>query len=323
MSESSSEPGQVKTAILLLAHGAPNSVEDIPLYLKNIRGGTESSPEVIQLIKDRYEAIGGSSPLLEITLSQARLLQDFLNQGNDDFKVYVGMRNWSPYIRDVIAKCIEEGAERIVTLCLAPQYSKWSTELYLTSVKEALEKCSAKNADSSGSIKDDARLISSWADHPGLIDAFVEKYNAAADLVSENGKHEFHAIFTAHSIPAESLDYGDPYAEEYKKTVREIVNRVRPARWYRAYQSQGMIPVPWLGPKVEEILDQIAEAGGKKALIVPVGFVSDHIETVYDIDIAFKEYAAGKNLELYRTEALNVSPLFIQAMAEVVWGHLL
>ena len=314
MSDSDRDAKKIKTAILLLAHGAPNSVDDIPLYLKNIRGGTESSPDVIQLIQDRYKAIGGSSPLLEITLAQANALQDLLDQDNNDFKVYVGMRNWSPYIRDVIAECLKDGVERFVTLCLAPQYSKWSTERYLSSFNEALEKCSAPNVET--------KLISSWADHPGLIDAFVEKYNAAIELVGENGKHSIHTIFTAHSIPAESLDYGDPYAEEYEKTVQEIVSRVHPENWYRAYQSQGMIPVPWLGPTVEETLDQIAKSGGKKVLIMPVGFVCDHIEILYDIDIAFKEYALSKNLELYRTDSLNTSPAFIQALAEVVWGHL-
>ena len=314
MNDSSRDLKQIKTAIILLAHGAPNAVADIPLYLKNIRGGTESSPEVVQLIKDRYEAIGGSSPLLEITLAQAQALQSLLNQGDDDFKVYVGMRNWSPYIKDVVAECLAEGAGRIVTLCLAPQYSKWSTELYLKAFKEALAKCSGADVET--------RFISSWADHPSLIDAFVEKYNAAIERASDNGKHEVDVIFTAHSIPAESLDHGDPYADEYEKTVQEIVNRVKPKRWHRAYQSQGMIPVPWLGPTVEETLDKVAKSGGKKVLVAPVGFVCDHIEILYDIDVAFKDYALGKNLELYRTESLNASPTFIRTLAEVVWGHL-
>lgn len=314
MSEPAAGPENLKTGIILLAHGAPNSVDDIPLYLKNIRGGTESSPEVIQLIQDRYEAIGGSSPLLEITASQANALQTLLNQAGSDFKVYVGMRNWSPYIRDVVRQCVEDKVERIVTLCLAPQYSKWSTERYLASFREALEKCSANNIET--------RFVSSWCDHPGLIDAFTERYHAAINDLDANGKREIHTLFTAHSIPEESLDYGDPYDEEYQKTVKGIVDKVHPANWYRAYQSQGMIPVPWLGPTVEQVLDRIAGIGGKHVLIVPVGFVCDHVEILYDIDIGFKEYAERKNLALSRTESLNASPLFIQALAEVVWAHL-
>jgi ferrochelatase len=315
MNDSVADVKQVKTAILLLAHGAPNSVDDIPLYLKNIRGGTESSAEVIQIIQDRYNAIGGSSPLLEITQAQASALQDYLNQADESFKVYVGMRNWSPYIESAIAECMKDGAERIITICLAPQYSKWSTERYLSSFNDALAKCSGTNIET--------RRISSWADHPGLIDAFVERYNAAIEREKSNGKNEIHTIFTAHSIPAESLDYGDPYAKEYQKTVQEIVDRVKPDNWYSAYQSQGMIPIPWLGPTVEETLDTIADSGGKNILIMPVGFVCDHIEILFDIDIEFKEYAQKKNLDLSRTESLNTSPTFIRALAEVIWGHMI
>lgn len=306
--------GNPKTGIILLAHGAPNSVDDIPLYLKNIRGGTESSPEVIKIIQDRYEAIGGSSPLLEITLSQARALQDLLNQASGNFKVYVGMRNWSPYISDVVRQCVEDKVERIVAICLAPQYSKWSTERYFASFGEAIDQCSANNIET--------RFISSWCDHPGLIDAFTERYNAAVNNLGANGNHEIHTIFTVHSIPEESLDYGDPYDEEYQKTVKGIVDKVHPAHWYRAYQSQGMIPIPWLGPTVEQVMDRIAHMGGKRVMIVPVGFVCDHIEILFDIDVEFKKYASGKNLELFRTESMNASPLFIQALAEVIWGHL-
>jgi ferrochelatase len=315
MNDSVADIKKVKTAILLLAHGAPNSVDDIPLYLKNIRGGTESSPDVVQIIKDRYNAIGGSSPLLEITQAQANALQELLNQVNDSFKVYVGMRNWSPYIKSSIEQCIKDGAERIITICLAPQYSKWSTERYMTSFKEGFQKCSGGDIET--------RFISSWADHPGLIDAFVERYYAAIEREKNEGREDIHIIFTAHSIPAESLDYGDPYDKEYKKTFKEIVDRVKPDKWHSAYQSQGMIPIPWLGPTVEETLDKIADSGGKNVLIMPVGFMCDHIEILFDIDIEFKEYAKKKNLELSRTESLNTSPIFIQALAEVIWGHMI
>ena len=297
-----------------MAHGAPTRVDDIPLYLKNIRGGTESSPEVIQMIRERYEAIGGSSPLLEITQEQADELERFLNQEGGNFKVYVGMRNWSPYIRDAVKQMLDDGAERVLALCLAPQYSTWSTERYFNSLNDALDKHSA--------TKLPIQFIGTWANQPRLIDAFVERYNEAMDRMREKGHDKVYTIFTVHSIPAESLEYGDFYDEEYDRTVKAIVERVEPFRWYKAYQSQGMIPVPWLGPTVENVLDSIARLGSKPVLIVPVGFVSDHIETLYDIDIAFAGYAKSKKLELYRTESLNRSPLFIEAMASVLWEHL-
>ena len=298
-----------------MAHGAPTSVDDIPLYLKNIRGGTDSSPEVIQIIRDRYEAVGGSSPLLEITKGQSEKLEKFLNQNGGNFKVYIGMRSWAPYIRDVVKKMLEDGVEKIIALCLAPQYSTWSTKLYFNAFNDALEK----------NLKGDlppVQMIGSWANQPSLIDAFVEKYNIAMDKIRTLGYEKVHTVFTVHSIPAESLELGDFYDKEYDSTVKAIVDRIKPYRWYQAYQSQGMIPVPWLGPTVESVLDRIAKIGSKPVLIVPVGFVSDHVETLYDIDIEFSRYAKSKNLTLFRTESLNQSPLFTEALASVVWEHL-
>ena len=303
-----------KTAVILMAHGAPTCVDDIPLYLKNIRGGTESSPEVVQIIRDRYKAIGGSSPLLEITQGQAKELENFLNQDELNFKVYVGMRNWSPYIRDVVKQIMEDGVEKILALCLAPQYSTWSTKLYFNALNDALDLYSEKNLP--------VQLIGSWANQPSLIDAFVDRYNSAMDKIRALGHEQVHTIFTVHSIPAESLELGDFYDKEYDSTVKAIVERVKPFRWYKAYQSQGMIPVPWLGPTVESVLDRIARLGAKPVLIVPVGFVSDHVEILYDIDIEFAQYAKSKKLELFRTESLNLSPLFTEALASVVWEHL-
>jgi len=270
---------------------------------------------VIQIIRDRYEAVGGSSPLLEITKGQAEKLEIFLNQNGGNFKVYIGMRNWVPYLRDVVKQMLEDGVGKIIALCLAPQYSTWSTKLYFNAFNDALEK------NSKGDLPP-VQLIGSWANQPSLIDAFVEKYNVAMDKIRTLGYEKVHTVFTVHSIPAESLELGDFYDKEYDSTVKAIVDRIKPYRWYQAYQSQGMIPVPWLGPTVESVLDRIAKIGSKPVLIVPVGFVSDHIETLYDIDIEFSRYAKSKNLTLFRTESLNQSPLFTEALASVVWEHL-
>ena len=291
-------------------------MSDIPLYLKNIRGGKDSTPEVIQLIQERYEAIGGSSPLLEITRGQAEALEKFINQdGKNAFKVYFGMRSWSPYIKDVVRQMLDDGIKKVYAICLAPQYSKWSTERYFKSFNEALK-------ESQGDNDIDVRYIASWCDHPCLTDAFVEKYQEAIERLQQKGKNKIHTVFTVHSIPSSSLDEGDPYAEEYEKTVNKIVERVTPENWHMAYQSQGMIPVPWLGPTVESVLDKIARLGSKTVLVVPVGFVSDHIEILYDIDIQFKSYAEDKKLDLYRTESMNLSPLFIEALSAIVWENL-
>lgn len=312
---STTPTGKLKTAVILLAHGAPLRVQDIPKYLKNIRGGKDSSTEVIQEVASRYQQIGGRSPLLDITTAQAEALEQYLNQGEDTFKVYVGMRTWSPYIKDAVDQAVSDGAERIVALCLAPQYSRWSTERYQKAFNEAMEVWQSRKLE--------VRFITRWPNQPLLIDAFVERFRAADVDLKAKGKKDVHTIFTVHSIPASSVEeFGDPYVEEYGKTMQGILQQADIPNWHQAYQSQGMIPVPWLEPSVEETLNKIAEAGAKTALMIPVGFVCDHIEILYDIDIAFKQYAAERDIELFRTESLNTSPLFIEALAAVVWEHL-
>ena len=303
-----SDTAAPRTGIFLMAHGAPESTDDIPEYLKTIRGGRDSTPETIQIIRDRYEQIGGKSPLREITAELAERLEKFLNQEEPQFKVYVGMRNWSPYIRDEVKRMKEDGIEKVIALCLAPQFSTWSTKLYFNAFEDALKECGGENID--------VHFVASWANHPLLIDAFSEKYREA--LAKLNGESVC-TIFTAHSIPSESIDLGDPYDQEFNKTVELLVDRVKPNNWYQAYQSQGMIPVPWLGPTVESVLDKISRVGSKTVLIVPVGFVCDHVEILFDIDIEFKNYAVDKKLKLHRTESLNFSPTYIEALASIAW----
>ena len=297
-----------RTGIFLMAHGAPESTDDIPEYLKTIRGGRDSTPETIQIIRDRYEQIGGKSPLREITAELAERLEKFLNQEEPQFKVYVGMRNWSPYIRDEVKRMKEDGIEKVIALCLAPQFSTWSTKLYFNAFEDALKECGGENID--------VHFVASWANHPLLIDAFSEKYREA--LAKLNGESVY-TIFTAHSIPSESIDLGDPYDQEFNKTVELLVDKVKPNNWYQAYQSQGMIPVPWLGPTVESVLDKISRVGSKTVLIVPVGFVCDHVEILFDIDIEFRNYAVDIKLKLHRTESLNFSPTYIEALASIAW----
>ena len=300
-----------RTGIFLMAHGAPECTDDIPEYLKKIRGGKESTPETIEIIRDRYEQIGGKSPLREITAELAVQLEKFLNQQRSQFKVYVGMRNWSPYISDEVMRMKQDGIEKVIALCLAPQFSTWSTKLYFNAFKEALKNC--------GGEKMDVHFIGSWANHPLLIDVFAEKYQEALKKLDSEKSESIYTIFTAHSIPSESIDLGDPYDQEFNKTVKLLVDRVKPSHWYQAYQSQGMIPVPWLGPTVESVLDKISRMGSKTVLVVPVGFVCDHVEILFDIDIEFKKYAEDRKLKLYRTESLNFSPTYIEALASIAW----
>ena len=152
-----------------------------------------------------------------------------------------------------------------------------------------------------------------------MIDVFAEKYQEALKKLDSEKPESIYTIFTAHSIPSESIELGDPYDQEFNKTVQLLVDRVKPNHWYQAYQSQGMIPVPWLGPTVESVLDKISRLGSKAVLVVPVGFVCDHVEILFDIDIEFKKYAEDRKLKLYRTESLNFSPTYIEALASIAW----
>ncbi|MFQ5483420.1 MAG: ferrochelatase, partial [Nitrospinaceae bacterium] len=272
MSSAMGETSPPRTAVILLAHGAPEAVADIPKYLMNIRGGRVSSAAVLKEVTQRYQKIGGSSPLRAITQAQAEALEQFLNQDGHGFRVYFGMRTWSPYIRDVVLQAVADGAERLIAICLAPQYSEWSTERYWKAFLDALGECPA-----------DTRFdyVTSWAAHPCLIDALAARYTAAVQKMEAEGVETFDTIFTVHSIPeGPQGPQKEPYVHDYNRTVRALVDRVQPAAWHQAYQSQGMIPVPWLTPTVEDTLDRIAEAGGAAALLIPVGFVSDHIEVL-------------------------------------------
>ena len=307
--------GAKKTGILLMAHGAPDSVDNMSLYIKNIRGGKEPNPEIVQTITHHYNEIGGKSPLEPIARGQAAGLQKILNQQNGGrFQVYIGMRNWTPYIQDVVAQAYADGVERLIGICLAPQYSRFSTELYLKAFREAVK---AARGDSQK-----VDFISTWADNYYLVEAFAERYEQTAKKLRDLGESDFYTVFTVHSIPADSLEYGDPYVEEFNKTVHAIVDRVRPKEWMQCYQSAGYIPVPWLEPTVEMALDKIARYGRKTVLLMPVGFLCDHIEILYDIDIEYQKYAKEKNLRLVRTKSLNATSKLIQALASVIWGHI-
>tara|TARA_B100000686_G_scaffold355020_1_gene469126 strand:- start:14678 stop:15601 length:924 start_codon:yes stop_codon:yes gene_type:complete len=304
-----------KIGILLLAHGAPDNVNDIPMYIKNIRGGKEPDPKIVETITAHYNQIGGKSPLEPIARGQAAGLQRILNQNKSGcFRVYVGMRNWIPYIDDVVEEAYSDGIERLIAICLAPQYSRFSTELYMKAFREAVNKIEGdfKKVD----------FISTWADNYYLAEAFAERFEQASKKLSKQGIEDFYTIFTVHSIPASSIEYGDPYVEEFNKTVQAIVGLVKPKKWLQCYQSAGYIPVPWLEPSVEMALDKIAQKGKKTVLLMPVGFLCDHIEILYDIDIEYNKYANNKNLNLVRTQSLNATQKLIKALASVVLGYL-
>jgi ferrochelatase len=283
----------VNSGVLLLAHGAPVRVEDVEAYLGHVRSGRPGNPKILEEVRHRYQAIGGASPLWCWTLEQAQALEKKLG-----IPVFVGMRNWHPFIQETMEQIRDAGIASLAAVCLAPQYSDLSVGLYIKRTEEAVQATGAS-----------VRL--SWAksfhDEPLLIDAFAEKLRA----VYRGQK----VLFTAHSLPEKILATGDPYDRECRETAALVARAVGVTDWEFAYQSQGMTGDTWLGPTVESCLERFSV---KEVVIHPIGFVCDHVEILFDIDILFREFAAARGIEIVRPESLNGSPAFTAALAAVV-----
>jgi protoporphyrin/coproporphyrin ferrochelatase len=291
-------------AALLLAHGSPDTATeaDIREFLKNVTGGRTLPDAAVEEIRHRYEQIG-RSPLTEITMRQAKALERELGS-----RVYVGMRNWRPFIADAVKQMAADGVREAVAICLAPQNSRTSVGLY----RKALE--------DDGGVPFKVEFVQSWHDHPKLIAAFAEKLLPAWKRACEESGVEVPIIFTAHSVPSRTVADGDPYENQARETARAVALAcdLPESAWCCAFQSQGISGGPWIGPTVEETILALKNQGTTAVLIQPIGFVCDHVEVLYDIDIAFKKFAEENGMKLWRTESLNESPAFITALAELV-----
>jgi ferrochelatase len=292
----------VKQAALLLAHGAPERVEDVEEYLKFVRGGRPgpTPPKVLEEVRQRFAAIGGSSPLRVWTAAQAAALEKLLG-----IPVFFGMRNWYPLIAETMEKVRDAGVERIAAVCLAPQFSELSVGLYIKRTKEAKQKLG---------VTAEIVWAKSFHDEPLLVEAFAERLRPMVAGQKIAGQK---ILFTAHSLPEKALASGDPYDRETRATAAAVAARVGLMEWDFAYQSQGMTDDKWLGPTVESCLDHYAAAGIRNVVVDPIGFVCDHIEVLYDIDILFRGYARERGITLERPESLNGSATFTAALAEV------
>lgn len=294
-------------AILLLAHGTPDTLDEIPAYLRNVTSGRPLPPSVVEEITHRYSLIG-RSPLTDITMQQASLLQQRIG-----VPVYVGMRNWKPYIATVVRQMREDGVSAIAAICLAPQNSRTSVGLYRRAVfAEAGQNVTVDFTDQ-------------WADHPLLIQAFAERLHTKRQtLIAELGR-PVPVVFTAHSVPLRTIEADgsiapDPYADQARRTASLVAAQLAPdglrhSDWSFAFQSQGASGGPWIGPTVEDTLAELRNAGHTTALIQPIGFLCDHVEILYDIDIAFRNFGARIGLRVERTESLNDSPTLTAALA--------
>lgn len=307
-------PGPLKpTAVLLMALGGPDKLENIGPFLQEVRGGRPTSPELLAEVTERYRVTGGKSPALEITREAARKLEQRLNgPGGEGYRVYVGMRHWHPFIKQAYAELMDDFPERLIGICMAPQYSSMSIGAYIKKVEEA-------RAELGGDFP--MTFVKSWNRHPLLIKAIAENVSAALQRFPAEVRGRVPIVFTAHSLPERILQIKDPYPEEVRGTVEALRAALGgvPARF--AFQSQGRTNEPWLGPTVEVTLEELHGEGHRHVLIVPIGFVCDHLEVLYDIDVEFKRLAASKGMQLERIAMLNASAPLIDTLAAIVNEH--
>jgi len=288
----------MKTAVIAMAYGSPERPEDIPAYYADIRGGRPVSQERVDELVERYRRIGGTSPLNRLTEAQRAALEREL-----DLPVYVGMKHWEPWIADAVARALEDGAERLVGLVLAPHYSRMSVGGYRDRLESALNGAAPE-----------IRFIESWHDHEPFLDVLADRVRGT----------DAHVVFTAHSLPQRILESGDPYRDQLLETSRLVAERaeIPQERWSFAFQSESATGEPWLGPDILDHLNALHADGVRKVLVAPVGFVADHLEILWDLDVEARERAAELGLELDRIDSMNDDPAFIAALAARVRAEL-
>ncbi len=293
--------------VLLTGYGGPGSLDDVEPFLSSIAGGRQFSPEQVEGTKRRYRLIGGRSPLNEITGKQAHALNTLLNRDEKRFQVEIGMLHLPPFIPHVIEKMADTGIRRLALLSLAPFDSRVSTTAYFNRAKEALEKYRE--------IK--TVFISGWNIHPGYIRAVADSINTTLSRYSGEGQSSAEVIFSIHSLPVSYIEEGDRYLDEINVTVKKVLPHIKSGNWHLAFQSRGR-GKNWLEPDTETVMRKLKGEGKTDIVIAPIGFISDHVETLYDIDITYRKLAEEMGIRLERVPSLNDSPFFIEALADSV-----
>lgn len=307
-------PGpQRPIAILLMAMGGPDKLENVEPYLLDVRGGRPTPPELVAEIRERYRATGGKSPVLGINREIARKLEQRLNgPGGERYRVYVGFRHWHPYIKETYAEILDDRPEALIGLCMAPQYSSLSIGAYAKKLEEAQAALGGDFPVSS---------VRSWPRHPGLVAAIADNIQAALHKFPVEVRARMPIVFTAHSLPERILEMKDPYPDEVRGTMEAVCQRLGAVTTRLAFQSQGRSDEKWLGPTVESVLDELHASGHRHVLIAPIGFLSDHLEVLYDVDIEFKRRAQSQGMQLERIEMLNATPPLIEILASILEEH--
>jgi ferrochelatase len=291
-----------------MAYGGPESLDEIPGYLADIRAGRATPRAIVDEITENYRAIGGRSPLLDVTRRQVDALSHELG---DEYRCYLGMRHWSPWIEDAVREMVEDGLTHAVGLVLAPQFSALSVAKYQQKVADGLELARGRI---------DFEHVPSYHDAPGLIEAFAARVRDGLLRWQDAERERVHVVFSAHSLPERVLAGGDPYDDQCRETARLVAERagLEDGRWSWSYQSAGRTPEPWAGPDLGDHLRDLAARGVRDVVAVPVGFVSDHVEILFDIDVRARAIADEEGIRLERPPSLNDDPVFIEALAELV-----
>jgi protoporphyrin/coproporphyrin ferrochelatase len=291
--------------VLVMAYGGPDNLDEVEPYLMDVRGYRATAPEIVHEVRERYREIGGRSPILERTQAQADALQSALNERGHNFKVFVGMRHWHPFIQDTLAGMRAQGIERTVGLVMAPHYSRMSIQAYFNKIEEA----------NSGM---QVARIHDWHLLPDYLDALAGRLRAALERFPESVRADVPVIFTAHSLPERILQWGDPYPLQLLATTDALMERLGPRPYEFAYQSAAISTEPWLGPDASEVIERFAAEGKRHILICPIGFVCEHVEILYDIDIVYQKLAKEIGVQLERIVMLNDSPEMIRGLSGLV-----
>ena len=297
------------SAVLLMAYGTPESPDQAAEYFTHIRGGRAPSPEAVANLRARYERLGGSTPLLRITRELAARLETALAAEGSPRRVYVGMKHWHPFIADTMRQMSDDGVRDVIALPLAPHYSRMSIGGYHHAVEDAQRALGGPFA---------IRFVDRWHDRPEFVDMMAGLVTAAFDRFPGRSPRAITVVFTAHSLPQRIREWNDPYERELLASSAAVAERLGIARWRFAWQSAGGTGEPWFGPDILDFLDTLHAEGVRDVLQVPIGFVSEHLEVLYDIDVEAKEKARALGMTLQRTELPNARPALVRTLAAVV-----
>ncbi len=291
--------------VLVMAYGGPDNIDEVEPYLLDVRGYRPTAPEIVREVRERYREIGGRSPIREQTQAQADALDTALNADARQFRTIVGMRHWRPYIKESLAAMQRDGIDRAVGLVMAPHYSKMSIGAYYKKIEEA-----------HSSIQ--FARIEDWHLQPGYLDALVDRIHAALERFPAEVRGEVPVLFTAHSLPQRILEWNDPYPSQLTETVCAVMERMEARQHAFAFQSAAISNESWLGPDAGKIIEQFAADGIKNILLCPVGFVCEHVEILYDVDVVYKKLAKSLGIQLERIDMLGTAPKMIEGLAALV-----